>query len=65
MTEQQTRRFKIFYTNGNGDFLRTSMGAIREFTDVEEAQATAARVGGMVLPWDAPAPGGFDRMWEP
>lgn len=59
MTDQQ---FKV-YLGANGDFLRTATGAVRYFSDHEEAKRVAEERGGFVLPASAPSPGGFDRTW--
>ena len=56
------QRFKV-YLGPLGDFLRTAAGAVRVFTDLDQAKAVAIEQGGFVLPVDAPSPGGFDRTW--
>ena len=46
---------------GHGDYLRTSAGVVRLFTDLEEAKRTAQDVGGIVQVEGASMLGGFDR----
>jgi len=66
MPQKPALRFKVFLTAGLNDFLRTPRGEVRLFDDAASAQAASAEAGGgFVLPEDAPAPAGFDRMWEP
>ncbi len=59
--QPQALRYKIFRTDGTGDFLRTRAGDVQQFTDLAEAQKVSAEIGGIVLLWESSAPGGFDR----
>ncbi len=58
----QLQRFKV-YLSAQGDFLRTGAGEIRLFASDDDARKVAEEHGGIVLPENAPSPGGFDRTW--
>lgn len=56
----QPLRYQVFVMGPN-DLLRTSAGAARLFTSLEEAQRVATEEGGFVQPAGQSSPGGFDR----
>jgi hypothetical protein len=58
--QTQTGRWQVWLV-GQGDYLRTTGGAVRLYTSLEAAKQAAQEVGGIVQVEGAPMLGGFDR----